>query len=91
MIIRIHANMSPVHLKGLPILPLFIRFSSAGYAATTSFSSIGIGPYDLGSILGYDGFDIEKGMEMLQSFYDSFAPAELDAEVGFVFTPDDLF
>lgn len=47
--------------------------------------------YILGSILGYDGFDIEKGMDMLQSFYDSFAPVELDADVGFVFTPDDRF
>ena len=47
--------------------------------------------YILGSILGYDGFDIGKGMDMLQSFYDSFAPVELDADVGFVFTPDDRF
>ena len=62
----------------------FNEYAFAGLAAP--FIS-----YIIGAVLGYEGFDMDRGMDMLQAFFDGFAPVKLNAKTGFVFTPEDLF
>ena len=75
--------------KGLPPyesknIVCFNEYAFAGLAAPVI-------SYIIASVLSYDGFDLEKGMDLLQSYLDRFAPMKADARTGFVFLPEDLF
>lgn len=75
--------------KGLPPyesknIVCFNEYAFAGLAAPVI-------SYIIASVLSYDGFDLEKGFDLLQNYLDKFAPMDADARVGFVFLLEDIF
>lgn len=81
MVGKLFEGLPPYEAKSIVC---FNEYAFAGLAAPVI-------SYIIASVLSYDGFDLEKGMDLLQSYLDRFAPMKADARTGFVFLPEDLF